>query len=245
MSVARSASGLGAVLALLALCGCTTTQEVAARLRLNGARLRASQVSVRVRASDPDIQVQRVSIVSGHGGSAVLVQMRNLAGHVVSDLPISVGVIGRKGNRVYLNGGDTLNYFQAHLPGIAPRGELTWVFTTSARLDPSAHAFAAVGPTAAVPLPQQLTLPGLVVTGETLSRMPRGVLRVRVHNPTSIPQYQLEVYAFSQRGDRYAAAGEAMLAHLGSNSSAEVPLKLLGSPTSATVALEAPPTIFG
>ena len=80
----RLASG---ALLILALAGCATTQQEAARLRLNSARLRATQVRLRVVQPNPAIKVQSVSLLASHGGSAIVVRLRNLLGHPVSDLP--------------------------------------------------------------------------------------------------------------------------------------------------------------
>ena len=50
-------------LLILALTGCATTQQEAARLRLNSARLRATQVRLRVVQPNPAIKVQSVSLL--------------------------------------------------------------------------------------------------------------------------------------------------------------------------------------
>lgn len=242
----RIGTAIVATLALGTLAGCATTQQEAARLRLNGARLRASQVGLRVRTSNPDVQIDGLSIVSGGGGSAVVVRVRNLAGHAISDLPISVGLIEQRDKRVYLNDAADLDYFQTHLPAIASRATLTWVFTTARQLSTQSRLFADVGRAPAVPLPRRLLLPGIVVeSAQPLETLGGDELRLNVRNPSSVPQYQLGVYAIAQRDGRYTAAGQATIEHLGTGSSAELSVRLFGKPAHATVALEAPPTIFG
>jgi hypothetical protein len=243
----RSVRPIIAVLAVSTLSGCATTQQEAARLRLNSARLRASQFAVNVRRPDPEVRIEDVAIIAGRGGSALIVRMRSLTDHPLNDLPVSLGLIAHGGKRLYLNESAGMSYFETHVPVIAPRGALTWVFTTARRLSTTAHAFAEVGPPGPLlPLPRPRTLPSIIVTGVGGLRVPAGQdLRVSVRNPSSVPQYQLEVYAVARRRGRYAAAGEATIEDLGAGSSAELRLNLLGNPAGADVALDAPPTIFG
>jgi hypothetical protein len=65
-----------------------------------------------------------------------------------------------------------------------------------------------------------------------------------VRNLSGVPQYQLPVYAFVQRGSRYLAAGGAIIAHLTSDASTSLRLRLLGDAAGARVQIETPPSIF-
>jgi hypothetical protein len=231
-----------AAIAVTALAACATTQQEAARLRLNSARLRASALPVRVVGENPDVKIEDVANVEGKGESAIVVTMRNLSGRPVSDLPISVGLIAPRGRRVYLNGSAGLSYFDTHVPAIASRSALTWVFAPVRRLRPVARLFANVGHFASVTLPRPLALPRIVIVSVPGSRGPD--VGASVRNRSSIPQFQLEVYAIARRRGRYAAAGTATIGQLSPGSSAELRLHLLGTPAGTSVLLEAPPTIF-
>jgi hypothetical protein len=241
--VVRSVSPLALGLALTALAGCATTQQRAARLRLNDTRLRATQFPVRVTALDPGVLVRDVAIVRSAHESAVVVRVQNAGAHPLSDLPISVGLIARGGRRLYLNTSAGLDYFQTHLPGVPARGSLAWVFTTRRALPKALRAFAAVGPPGPGTPPGAPTLPRILVvrTGRSSGRG----LRVSVSNPSPVPQYQLQVYAVAQHGRREVGAAQATIAQLESGASADVQLKLVGDLVGASVALEAAPTIFG
>jgi hypothetical protein len=234
----RLARALALIGALGALAGCTTTQQKAAWLRMNDARLRASELSVRVATPGSEVAVEQVSTVSGGGRGAVVVRVRSLASRTLSDLPISVGVIDKSGKRTYLNGAAGLDYFQTHLPVIHARGRLTWVYPTSHPLPAGAHLFARVGSqslAARPPLPQIQVERGLVTRG--------GVVRLKVVNRSSVPQYQLPVYAFVRRSGRYVAAGQATIGVLAGGGTSAVGLKLVGNPQGG-LAIEAGPTIF-
>jgi hypothetical protein len=238
----RSASAIAGLLAVLALAGCATTQLQAGRLRLNSARARAAELAVTVRERNPAIRVEDVAIVRGSRGSAVVVRLRNLVGRPFSDLPISIGVGTGGGRRLYLNRSGGLAYFSTHVPLIAARGVLTWVLATGRRLPAATHAFAEVGeaglraPLIARALPR-------ILVDRNRDRSP-DVLRVRIRNPSSVPQYQLQVYAFARRAGRYVAAGHATVAHLGTGASTALRIRMVGDSARANVAIEALPTIF-
>src|ERR1700722_14034179 len=88
-SVARSASSdtprrataavtAAAVLAAAgALAGCATTQQEAARLQLNAARIRASEQPTEVKVAGQTVDVTRVARVVTGGQTAFVVQVRN------------------------------------------------------------------------------------------------------------------------------------------------------------------------
>jgi hypothetical protein len=232
-----------AVLAAGALAGCATTQQEATRLQLNSARIRASQFALHVGRRNPDIRVGAVELLNGRGGTAVVVRMRNLADRVLTDVPISVGLIAAHGVKRYLNGKAGIDYFDSHLSAIGPDAELTWVFTSRAAVPAHARPFAYVG----TPVPgfsSARTLPQMTVRPEPLSGS-ANVVRLTVRNDSAVPQYQLQVYATISGRLGYLAAGTATIAHLGTGATTSVQMKLLGSATKAEPALQAPPTIFG
>jgi hypothetical protein len=237
--VVRSASF---VLLVLVLGGCATTQQEAGRLRLNSARIRASQVRLRVVSPNPAIKVERVSRLAAHAGSAIVVQLRNLLAHPVSDLPISVGVVARGGHRLYLNGAPDTDYFLSHVPGIPAGGVLTWVFTTRRALAPGTRVFATVGVASPSLVSGLRALPRIAIsTGASSGARVRGVVR----NSSSVPQYGLQIFFVARRLGRLIGAGRATIAHLGGGASATINIRALGEAPRADVTLEAAPTIFG
>jgi hypothetical protein len=261
--VARSASASGtdrralvavattAVLAgAAALAGCSTTQQEAARLQLNAARIRASEQRTQVTVPGRTVDVTRVARVVTGGRTAFVVQVRNPGTQPVSDLPISVGVRVENKRPVYVNRQSTaeLSYFDAHLPLVEPGATLTWVYTTDRRLPARARAFALVGGTPSNRAPRSNPLPVIrasaVATVTTASAADGSPLAVSLHNLSSVPQYQLQVYAVAERAGRYVAAGDFTVPHLGSNASSRLKLPILGHINHARLQIEAAPTIF-
>jgi hypothetical protein len=232
------------------LAGCSTTQQEAARLQLNAARIRASEVRTRVTVAGQTVDVTRVARVATGGQTAFVVQVRNPGRRAVSDLPISVGVrVGDK-RPIYVNQQSTaeLSYFDAHLPLVAAGGTLTWVYTTERRLPAHARPFALVGGTPSNPAPRSNPLP--VIRASAAAKVPpspavaASPLAVSLRNLSSVPQYQLQVYVVAERAGRYVAAGNLTVPHLGSNASSTVKLPILGHINHARLQIEAPPTIF-
>ena len=238
--------------ALAGLAGCSTTQQEAARLQVNSARLRAAQLSVRVARGNSQLAVEQIALVGSGHGSAIVVELRNRSTHAVSDLPISVGVLGGR-RRMYLNSDPGIDYFQTHVPVIAAHGSLTWVFTTGRSLA-VARPFALVGAPSSVATGAPTSLPTVAIAaagatgaaGAADRRAPRAPRRLEltIGNRSAVPQYQLPVYAVARRAGRYVAAGQGTIAHLGTGTSTELQMTLVGNPAHATLSLEAPPTIF-
>jgi hypothetical protein len=230
-----------------AAAGCATTQQEAARLQLNSARIRASELPVRVTRGNPAVVVASVTLVPAGSRHAVVVVLRNPAAAPITDLPISVGIRARSGTRTYLNDRAGLPYFSAHIPSIPGDGSLTWVLMTARPLPHGAHPFATVGFPPSPPLSDPSTLPRIsaaAVTHGQSSGAGNGTLQLNLVNASGVPQYELQVYAVARRGRRIVAAAATTVPHLGSNGRTTLRLPWLGKPNGAAPQLEAPPTIF-
>jgi hypothetical protein len=162
----------------------------------------------------------------------------------VTDLPISAGYQNAAGDRVYLNAAANLQYFEAHLPAIPAKHSLTWVYTTNAKVPDGARPFAAVGLKPAAPALLTDTDVAIGVRSGHLS----GTDAVTVHldNTSSVPQYQLQVYAYARTAGRYVLAGNATVPELDGGSKQVVRLKLVstGAAPSANLHVVAIPTIL-
>lgn len=234
-------AGMAVLAGAGSLAGCVSTQQKAAWLRLNSARILASEDTTRVTAAGATVGVTRISLVSAGRRTAFVVTVRNRGRRAVSDLPISVGYSVRHRRDVYLNAGGNTAYFAAHLPAVPGGGSLTWVYTSGRRLPAGARPFARVGATPSV-------------SGSTVGRAPvikarasaagGGRVSVSVHNLSAIPQYQLPVYAVAEQDGRAVAAGQASLGELAGGASQTLRLRLLGRAGPAPVLVQAPPTIF-
>ncbi len=236
---------IATTMALMAipLAGCTSTQHEAQREQLDSARLRAALDGTRVRTQSSSVRPTAIRWLRSGRRAAMIVTVRNLGRREVTDLPISVGYLNHAGTRVYLNDGTDLRYYAAHLPAIPAGGVLTWVFTTSAAVPAHARLFAAVGSRESVPALLTETDVHLQVR---VDRPTGGGSSITVHlkNPTSVPQYQLQLYATVLSAGRYVAAGNATVADLGAGSSQAVTVPLVGSATGGRLEIHALPTVL-
>lgn len=235
------------VAAATALAGCETTMQEAARIQINDARIRAGEVSVRISRSIRTVSVTDIALVRGSGTTAFVVSIRNRSGAPTSDLAVSVGVRLAGGKVVYANSTAGLPYFSTHIAELGTGATLRWVFTTGRRFPAGARPFARVGAAAVLsPEPHASPVPG--VTARLLAPPAGGAggeaATVLVRNRSSMPQYQLPVYAYVRRGERYLAAGAASIATLPSGSSATIKVPLAGHLEGGQVTVEVPATIF-
>ncbi len=182
---------------MVTLAGCATTQDEAARLQLNSARIRTAEQKTVVRSAGSAVEVSDVSMLSSPGAHTFVVTVHNRRASAVTDLPISVGVSSRGHRRVDLNAHSTqeLSYFDAHLPRIAAGSSLTWVFTTTAQAARHERARSrCVGARARHLPPSRGDCPD---DRRARDRAPRvrthdgAVLEVTLRNSSTIPQYQM------------------------------------------------------
>jgi len=223
------------------LAGCTTTQHEAQRMQLDSARGRAAVLVTKVTTANPLITARVSATVAEGGKTAVIVAVHNSGRKAVTDLPISVGYELPGKPRVYLNATSGVGYFDAHLPAILAGKSLLWVYTAARALPKRAHLFATVGRRMSVPA---LLTDTDVHIGLKLLKTATGELRLRLQNSTSVPQYQLQVYAYAKRDGRYVAAGNATVTDLGAGSQQKLTLPLVGGSQGANVQVQAIPTIL-
>lgn len=229
----------GVILSAFCFAGCSTTREKAARLQLKAARVTIGQRRTRVLKAAGPVKAIHVAVTSSGGHSAFAVTVRNTSSSTVGDLPISVGyTLGSR--RVYLNDRAGVGYFGAHVPPIKAHQRLTWVYRSGHTLPVGARPFALVG---AHQSPQALyTADASVQTARP--KLQKSILRIEVTNLSEIPQYQLQVYAYSRGRLGYAAAGSSTVGELDGGATRTVRVPLVGRPHSTQITVEAIPTIL-
>lgn len=243
----RLGSAFSLVVVALTTAGCATTMQTAARLQLNDARIRAAEVPTVVRTPGHAVHVTGVTLLRHGSETAFVVSVRNAGERPVTDLPVTVGVRTGRHRRQLLNAGSTGAFFQSHLPVIPAGSQLRWVLTSGRRLPAHARPFAVVGESPSTAARPGRSLPAVWVNEATgpVGRAPRpGSMTVVVSNLSSIPQYQLQVYAVASRAGRPVAAGALTVAFLGAGARVRVGLALVGAPHSTRLQAQAFPTIF-
>jgi hypothetical protein len=240
-AAARSICSAALLVSAGLLAGCTTTQHEAQRMQVDSARERAAVLPTKVTSANPLVTAKVNATVAEGGKTAVIVSVRNSGSKAVTDLPISVGYSLPGKPRVYLNAASGLGYFESHLPAILAGGSQVWVYTADRALPKGAQPFANVGSKRSV---SALLTDTDVRIGLKVVKAGAGELRIGLRNSTSVPQYQLQVYAYAERDGRYVAAGNTTVTDLGAGSHQNLTLRLVGAPQGATVQVEAVPTIL-
>jgi len=229
----------------LVLAGCVSTQQIASRARLVNDRIMAGQRPTQVTDGEPAVRVGRPAVIRSRSATAIVVPLSNQSATALTDLPISVGISTRSGQKLYLNRSTTLDYFETHVAVIGPRRATAWVFITDRRVPVKATPFATVGfpqfhPQLSGGLPHiDVSWPPGAVTSPA-----DGAARASVTSRSGVPQYDLQVYVIAVRAGHTVAAGRATIPHLASYGRTTVRVTLIGDPTRATLRPFAPPTIF-
>ncbi len=165
----------------------------------------------------------------------------------ISDLPISVGIRASPASGCTLNAVAGLPYFASHLPGVAAGGTLSWVYTTAGGWPPARDRSRSSGRRRGrcrrSSAPCRRSPPGCwrAVRPRTRSADLR---LVAFSNLSSVPQYQLQVYAYARGRHRYLAAGSTSIVSLNGDSSTTVQLRLTGPPDRGAVQVQASATIY-
>jgi hypothetical protein len=231
---------VASLLAALAGAGCDTTQQKAARLRIQSKRVLAGREGVKVKQVDHDVVVVDATVLKGDGDGAIAVTLRNDSDGPVNDLPVLVGVRTPGGKDMLLNE-DKGPYFQAHIPALAAGEQTTWVYTSKDALPNAGEAFAKVGVAPSEPVATATEVPQLAVSA---IHAHHGKVEATVSNDTDFPQYDLAVYAWAEKNDKYVAAGRTTAGDLDAGESDRIALRLIGDADDADVHVSAPPTIF-
>lgn len=238
---ADTASRLALVAGLLGvavlLTGCVTTQRRNERAKLSAERQIAARDPLRVGAPNPGVEVATAALVRTRGRTAVVVDLRSRADTPLTDVPIAVGVRTRGGREIALNGGRDLDWFETHVPALAPGATTTWVFTARRGVPAGARAVARVGVPGPRPVSRASTLPRLQASD-------LGGGRVRVRNGSDVPQVDVPVYAVARAGGRYVAAGRASIPKLAGDAEVTVAVPLVGARDAPRAQAHALPTIF-
>jgi hypothetical protein len=231
-----------ALLALLALSGCESTQEKSAQLEKTAHRTRLVERGLSIAKASPDITVLGATLVRGAEGAAAVVTLRNDSAQALSDVPIAITVKDAQGSTVFQNNTPGLEAALTSLGSLPAHGVATWVDDqVPATGDPvRVTAIAGESPAVSGALPE---IQGADVhpSEESGSATAAGTVR----NRSSVAQRALVVYAVARRAGRVVAAGRAILPEVAPGAAVPFQAFLVGSPTRARLEVSAPASTFG
>ena len=227
-----------ALVALLAVAGCTSTQEKADRLADRGKDAFTEQ-GVRVTRENPDVRVVDRAVVQDQNGTAAVVVLRNRGRRAQAAVPVAIDVRGAGRKSLFRNDAPGLEPSLTTMPVLAPGASTVWVndqVTPTAK--PTAVA-AKVGGGKGAPK----RVPRLKAIGVKLSSSSTGLqARGRVRNDSKVEQRDLVLYGVARKGGDIVAAGRAQVRRVRARSRASFRMFFIGDPRGARLQIDVPPT---
>jgi hypothetical protein len=231
-----------ALLALLALSGCESTQEKSAQLEKTAHHTHLAEQGLSIARASTSVIVRGTVIVHGAEGAAAVVTLRNDSARTLKDVPIAITVKNAGGSTVFQNDAPGLEAALTSLGSLPAHGVATWVDDQIPASGDPAIATAIVGeaPAASGALPE-IEVADVHPSEESGSATAAGTVR----NRSTVTQQSLVVYVVARRGGRTVAAGRAILPEVAPGASVPFQAFLVGSSHGATLQAGAPPTTMG
>jgi hypothetical protein len=231
-----------ALLVLLALSGCESTQEKSAKLEKTAHHTHLVERGLSVLEQSADVHVLGATLVHGAEGAAAVVTLRNDSAHALRDVPIAITVKDAHGSTVFQNNAPGLEAALTSLGSLPAHDVATWVDdqVPASGAPASVSAIAGVSPPASEPVPQ-IEVAGLHPSEESDSETAAGTVR----NRSTITQQSLVVYVVARRAGRIIAAGRAILPEVSPGASLPFQAFLVGAPRGAPLQAGAPATTLG
>jgi hypothetical protein len=237
-----AALAAGALVATVALAGCTTTQDRSAAMSKNAAKAAAEKV-FRVGKTNRDVTVEDVVRLEGDGAAAVVVKLDNRTSKPQTLVPIGVDLYDAKRVSIYTNRIDGLDPALNNVP-VAPPGVSYWVNNQVPTVKPARTRVRLGTSRAAAPSKLPAMKLAKVKLGEDSGvKTARGVVR----NLSAVEQRKLTIFAVATKGDRVVAAGRGVVDRLAAKGgrAQHFNIYFTGDPSGAKLHLFAPPSTLG
>jgi hypothetical protein len=231
-----------ALLALLALSGCESTQEKSAQLEKTAHHTHLAERGLSIARASTAVSVLGAVLVHGAEGAAAVVTLRNDSARALRDVPIAITVKNAGGSTVFQNDAPGLEAALTSLGSLPAHGLATWVDDQVPATGDPASVTAIVGepPAASGALPE-IEVAGLHPSEESGSATAAGTVR----NRSSVTQQALVVYVVARHGGRVVGAGRAILPEVAPGAAVPFQAFLVGSSAGAKLEGSAPTSTPG
>lgn len=241
--IPRLAVAASALLCVLGLAACESSQDKAAELRANAEADTASQQGVVIGKPNKDIEVGATSLINDKYGTAVAVELTNTSDKAQVEVPIRINVLDAGGKRVFSNDIPGLDPSLTHVALLKPGETSYWVHDQiQPSGDPKSLKVEVGAPEEAAPA----AVPELKVSSPRVHEDSSGTeVEGQVTNESQVDQQQLVLFAVARRGGDVVAAGRGVYKVLSAGGK-PLPFNIffIGDPSGADVQVLAPPTDF-
>jgi hypothetical protein len=245
MSLCPIAAGALALVALVGLSACQSTQDKSAQLEAESSGELKIEKGLTITHVNPDVRVTSTALLSAPEGSAVVVDLHNDSGENLVDVPISVDVTDSRGGTYYRNDIPGIEPALAAVPYIPAHGDAEWVNdqvlgvgkpkSVKVKVGAGGSTFSGAMPDIEVSQPK---LEGDPVSGVSATGT--------VVNRTGTDQRRLLLYVVARKGGRVVAAGRGALEHLKPETKAlRYTVFFVGDPGGAALRLSKFPALPG
>ncbi len=223
--------------------GCETTQEKSAKLEVSGAGL-AQTDTVKLTASNREIEVVDKTVLTDQYGTAVIVRLRNTGTQPQVDVPIQVDIKDPKGKSVFKNDTEGLEDGLLNIQVIEPGKETWWVHDQVFPTGKAAGFDVTIGKS---DLPPPASIPKLTATKPEINEDPVSGIEVQgeITNESEVEQTDLLIYAVATKGGKVVAAGRGLIPKLKTGPKGEpYNIFFIGDPKGADIEVFAAPNTF-
>jgi hypothetical protein len=223
--------------------GCETTQEKSAKLEVSGAGL-AQTDTVKLTASNREIEVVDKTVLTDQYGTAVIVRLRNTGTQPQVDVPIQVDIKDPKGKSVFKNDTEGLEDGLLNIQVIEPGKETWWVHDQVFPMGKAAGFDVTIGKSE---VPPPASIPKLTATKPEINEDPVSGIEVQgeITNESEVEQTDLLIYAVATKGGKVVAAGRGLIPKLKTGPKGEpYNIFFIGDPKGADIEVFAAPNTF-
>lgn len=233
-----------ALLAAVALAGCSSSFDQAKQLEKEGQKASAPQKGLTIAKANPDVKVTDSAVITDENGSAVVLTLKSTAKDDELNVPVAIDVQGKKKVSVFKNDTAGLEPSLVGMSVVAGGGETDWVNDQVVPDDTPQDVEAKVG-LPKTPSPSG-PLPALTVSGVKLENDPTsGVLASgTVKNDSQVLQTKLVAYGVTRDGGKVVAAGRAVVPKLKPGKSSIFRIYFIGDPRKGKLTVNVPPSTF-
>jgi hypothetical protein len=231
-----------ALLVVVALTGCETTQDKARAIQEAGAE-QLQEAQFKLGQPSKEVKVLDTTLLHDENGDAVVVEVQNSSNQTLVNVPILVDLRDAKGQSVYKNDIAGLEPSLNHIPVLKPGERVDWVNDQLAPSVTPKTAKVSVG-TPDQSAPAQL--PALEVSPPRLRDNPEGIeVEGTVTNKSQLDQKKLVLFAVARSGGRIGAAGRGQIKNLKVKAKpGTYNIFFIGDPRGAEITVKAPPSVL-